>query len=73
MTVNDKYNHINLDYLELMADGDTSMKKIMLDMLLDELPAELEKMKTLLVQPPAHDSCGRHSRRPPLRSRSRRS
>ena len=47
MTVNEKYNHINLDYLELMADGDASMKKIMLDMLLDELPVELTKMREL--------------------------
>ncbi len=47
MTVNNKYNHINLDYLELMADGDNSMKKIMLDMLLEELPVELDKMKNL--------------------------
>ena len=45
-----KYDAINLDYLELMADGDISMKKIMLDMLLEELPVEIEKMKALLQE-----------------------
>ncbi len=39
------YAHINLAYLELMADNDPEMKAVMLDMLLDELPEELEKMK----------------------------
>lgn len=39
------YSFINLSYLEMMADGDDSMKKVMLEMLLDELPGELEKMK----------------------------
>ncbi len=39
------YMHINLDYLNLMADGDDSMKKIMMEMLLDELPVEIAKMK----------------------------
>lgn len=44
MNVN-TYQHINLEYLELMADGDESMKKIMLEMLLEELPVELQKMR----------------------------
>lgn len=35
---------INLEYLELMADGDQDMKVTMLDMLLTEMPEELEKM-----------------------------
>ncbi|MFQ5446041.1 MAG: Hpt domain-containing protein [Saprospiraceae bacterium] len=39
--------HINLDYLRLMADGDADMEKVMLDMLLTELPTEFEKMKIL--------------------------
>ncbi len=38
------YNHIDLSYMEMMADGDDSMKKIMLDMLLEELPQEVEKL-----------------------------
>ncbi len=47
MTTSNAYQYINLEYMELMADGDDSMKKIMLEMLLDELPSELEKMRTL--------------------------
>jgi len=41
------YQYINLDYLELMSDGDLGMKKIMLEMLLQELPEEIQKMKDL--------------------------
>lgn len=41
------YKHINLDYLEMMSDGDDSMKKIMLEMLIEELPMEIEKMEVL--------------------------
>jgi len=40
------YEFINLEYLELMADGDPEMKTVMLDMLLTELPEELNKMRT---------------------------
>lgn len=40
-------NLINLDYLKLMADGDSDMEHTMLEMLLDELPSEFEKMKSL--------------------------
>ena len=47
MNVN-TYAHINLDYLNLMSDGDLDMKKVMLEMLLDELPSEIEKMRPLL-------------------------
>jgi len=39
------YNFINLDYVDLMSDGDTDMKKIMLEMLFDEPVEEIEKMK----------------------------
>ena len=46
MNVN-TYEHINLDYLEMMADGDEDMKKVMLEMLLDELPVEVAKMRSL--------------------------
>ncbi len=42
------YKHIDLAYLELMADGDEDMKKTMLEMLLEELPAEVDKMSNLL-------------------------
>jgi len=41
------YNFINLDYLDMMSDGDLEMKKVMLDMLFEELPAELAKMREL--------------------------
>ena len=40
-------SHTNLEYLKLMSDGDQEMEKVMLEMLLDELPSEFEKMKTL--------------------------
>ena len=36
---------IDLSYLEMMADGDAFMKKTMLDMLLEEMPPELEKLR----------------------------
>jgi HPt (histidine-containing phosphotransfer) domain-containing protein len=39
------YNYINLDYIDLMTDGDNDMKATMLEMLLEEMPAEIEKMK----------------------------
>ena len=39
------FEYINLDYLELMADGDEDMKQTMLEMLLEELPEELQKMR----------------------------
>lgn len=41
------YNFINLDYLDMMSDGDLEMKKVMLDMLFDELPTEMAKMREL--------------------------
>ena len=44
------YKFINLDYLEMMSDGDESMKKVMLEMLITELPQEISKMKELLAQ-----------------------
>jgi HPt (histidine-containing phosphotransfer) domain-containing protein len=39
------YQHVNLDYLELMSDGDPDMKKTMLEMLMAELPEEFSKMR----------------------------
>lgn len=44
------YKFINLDYMDMMSDGDGSMKKIMLEMLLEELPQEVKKMTVLLEQ-----------------------
>lgn len=41
------YQYINLDYLDMMADGDNDMKKIMLGMLFEEMPLEIEKMQQL--------------------------
>lgn len=45
-------NHrfINLSYLNLMADGDLKMKKLMLEMLLKEIPSELSKMQQFYQQ-----------------------
>ena len=45
--MNKTFEYINLDYLDMMADGDNEMKKVMLDMLFEEMPVELEKMKSL--------------------------
>jgi HPt (histidine-containing phosphotransfer) domain-containing protein len=39
------FTKINLDYLDLMTDGDDEMRGTMLEMLLDEIPSEMEKMK----------------------------
>ena len=44
------YKYINLEYMEMMSEGDASMKVVMIEMLLDELPTELEKMKALLAE-----------------------
>ena len=41
------YNFINLDYLDMMSDGDDDMKKTMLEMLFEELPTEMTKMREL--------------------------
>lgn len=43
-----KYKHINLDYLDLMADDDVDMKKTMLEMLFDEPLEEIIKMQQML-------------------------
>lgn len=39
------YKYINLDYLDLMSDGDIDMKKVMIEMLLGEIPVEIEKLQ----------------------------
>ena len=43
------YQYISLDYLNLMTDGDDDMKKVMLDMLFEELPTEMEKINALVA------------------------
>jgi len=40
------YQHLNLEYLELMTAGDAEMKKMMLDILFEELPVEIEMLST---------------------------
>ena len=50
MVSNNAYQFINLDYLDLMADGDDSMKKVLLEMLIEELPDEIVKMRSLQQQ-----------------------
>lgn len=36
---------INLDYMDMMSDGDADMKKVMLEMLFEEIPLEIQKMR----------------------------
>ena len=40
---------INLDYLDMMSEGDVDMKITMLEMLIDEIPEEIGKMDALLA------------------------
>lgn len=47
MSTMTSYKFIDLSYLELMSDGDEDMKKTMLEMLLEELPEEMQKMREL--------------------------
>lgn len=42
-----KYSYISLDYLNMMSGGDETMREVMLQMLLEELPVEIAKMKPL--------------------------
>ncbi len=44
-TDNNTSTMINLDYMDMMSDGDPDMKKVMLEMLLEEIPQELVKMR----------------------------
>ncbi len=41
------FQFINLDYLDLMSDGDEDMKQTMIEMLLEEIPEEMDKMQAL--------------------------
>lgn len=43
------YQYIQLDYLETMTDGDPDMMQTMLDMLIMEIPEEIEKMNVALA------------------------
>ncbi|RMG81402.1 MAG: Hpt domain-containing protein [Bacteroidetes bacterium] len=45
---NASYKNINLEYLEVMSDGDVETKKTMLEMLLSDLPNDLREMRQLL-------------------------
>jgi HPt (histidine-containing phosphotransfer) domain-containing protein len=38
------FRHINLEYLETMTDGDADMMQTMLEMLIAEIPEEMDKM-----------------------------
>ena len=38
------YEHINLAYLNLMADNDAGMRRTMINMLLEEIPFEINRM-----------------------------
>ena len=41
------YEYVNPEYLELMTEGDVVTKKVILEMLLKDLPAELSRMRSL--------------------------
>ncbi len=41
----DTRTQLDLSYLEMMSDGDDFMKKTMIDMLIEELPAEVTKLR----------------------------
>jgi len=45
--LHDKY--INLEYLKLMCEGDADMERVILDLVIDEIPAELSKMTDALA------------------------
>jgi HPt (histidine-containing phosphotransfer) domain-containing protein len=42
--------HLNLSYIELMADGDDDMIKLLLEKLLDEPAKEMKKMKSFIEE-----------------------
>jgi HPt (histidine-containing phosphotransfer) domain-containing protein len=43
------YNYIQLDYLETMTEGDADMLQTMLEMLISEIPEEMEKMQACVT------------------------
>ena len=50
MNTTTTHKPIDLSYLEMMSDGDASMKKLMLDMLIEEMPPELEKLRVATLE-----------------------
>lgn len=46
----DTHSILDLSYLEMMADGDAFMKKTMIDMLIEELPAEVTKLRQAFLE-----------------------
>ena len=53
MNASDTTAAIDLSYLEMMADGDDAMKQTLIDMLVVEMPPELEKLRAAFL---AHDA-----------------
>ena len=45
---------INLEYLKVMAEGDADLEKTMLEMILEELPAEFSSMQELYAKQDWH-------------------
>ena len=43
------YHYIQLDYLETMTEGDADMLQTMLEMLIVEIPEEIEKMQNCVT------------------------
>jgi HPt (histidine-containing phosphotransfer) domain-containing protein len=39
------YKYINLEYLELLSEGDVEMTNTIIEMLIKEIPTELDKME----------------------------
>lgn len=52
--MNTEVTTLDFSYLDLMSDGDDSMKKIMLDMIIEEIPPELEKLRNSLLEQDGH-------------------
>ena len=50
MSTTSSNQQINLSYLETMTGGDADMMHQMLDMLLDEIPAEMSKIKQSVAE-----------------------
>ena len=46
---------IDLSYLDMMADGDAFMRQTMLEMLLEEMPPEIEKLRAAFLAQDAEE------------------
>jgi HPt (histidine-containing phosphotransfer) domain-containing protein len=44
------YQHINLDYLDTMTGGDEDTMQQMLEMLIEEIPTEITKMRASVAE-----------------------